>query len=316
MSTAADIPADKPKPRLGITFTRLALGLAVLCLLVWCLKSIHYALQPKYQGKTAEEWFALVDPHAQLGSGLAISHGDPAIQAFQHLGPSAARFLWRELHVTDTALKKLFIRKAAEWSDGRWDIEPSETRNFKALVALGKMGPAADCLIPELLIHAQSPNRQDAYLGLSLIGHIGTRPEVAVPLFLSNVTSTNPMAFGQSMAGLEQYGPQASNALPALEQALTLRTGHDRLLVAYAMVGIGDRSKLTLLLAEVQNTNSPYRTNALSLLLRLKTDALDAVPALLAFAKSSTNDYDLQTHTARTIEQISPGTAKAAGLRP
>lgn len=303
-----DQSTRQPRPRL--TFTRLLLGFITLSLLVWCLKTIHHALQPKYQGKTAEEWFALVDPHAQQNAALAISHGDPAIQAFQHLGPSAARFLWRELHVTDTALKKLFIRKAAEWSDGRWDIEPSETRNFKALVALGKMGPAADCLIPELLIHAQSTNRQDAYRGLSLIGHIGTRPELAVPLFLSNVTSTNPMA------GLEQYGPQASNALPALEQALTLRTGHDRLLVAYAMVGIGDRSKLTLLLAEVQNTNSPYRTNALSLLLRLNTNALDAVPALLAFAKSSTNDYDLQTHTARTIEQISPGTAKAAGLRP
>ncbi len=315
MSTVAIKSETPSRPRTRMTFARLFLGFLALCLLVWCIKVVHHALQPKYQGQTAEEWFATIDPHA-LNAGLSISHGDPAILAFQHLGPSAARFLWRELHVTDPALKKLFIRKAAEWSEGRWLIETSETRNFKALVALGKMGPAADCLIPELLIRAQSTNHVDCYRGLSLIGHIGTRPEVAVPLFLSNVTSTNPMAFGQSMAGLEQYGPPASNALPALEQALTLRTGHDRLLVAYAMIGIGDRSKLSLLLAEVQNTNSPYRTNALSLLQRLGTNAVPAVPTLLTIAKSSTNDYAMQTHTARTIEQISPGTAKAAGLRP
>ncbi|MGV3756655.1 MAG: hypothetical protein ACO1QS_14830 [Verrucomicrobiota bacterium] len=144
MSTAADIPADKPKPRPRLTFARLFLGFATLCLLVWCLKTVHYALQPKYQGKTAEEWFALIDTHGQSGSNgiLAISHDDPAVRALKQLGSAPVRFLWRELHARDSRVKAVFIERIRAWSNNRWSIASSRERNFKALVALGQLGPA------------------------------------------------------------------------------------------------------------------------------------------------------------------------------
>ncbi|MGV3756656.1 MAG: hypothetical protein ACO1QS_14835 [Verrucomicrobiota bacterium] len=151
---------------------------------------------------------------------------------------------------------------------------------------------------------------------MRLLGDIGTQPEVTMPLFLSNVGATNPIVFALSLQGLQKLGPQASNALPALAQALTLKTNHQRLLIASAMVAMGDRTKLSVLLTEVQNTNSPYRTNTLSLLQQLKTDSLDALPDLIALAKNSTNDHHLQRFTAQTIEHISPGAATGAGLKP
>jgi len=318
VNTEASKPEIARKLRPRLTFTRLFLGFIALCLLVWCLKTIHYALQPKYQGKTAEEWFALIDTHGQSGSNgiLAISNDDPAVRALKQFGSAPVRFLWRELHARDSRVKAVFIERIRAWSNNRWAIASSRERNFKALVALGQLGPAADALIPELLLCAQSTDQLESAHGLRLLGDIGTQPEVTLPLFLSNVGATNPIVFGLSLLVLHKLGPQASNALPALARALTLKTNHQRLLVASAMVAMGDRTKLSVLLTEVQNTNSPYRTNTLSLLQQLKTDALDALPDLIALAKNSTNDYHMQSFTAQTIEHISPGAAKAAGLKP
>lgn len=318
MNAEANHPAPTAAPRQRLTRSRLLFGFIALCLLLWSIKTVHYALQPKYQGKTAEEWFALIDTHGQSGSNgiLAISHDDPAVHALKQLGSAPVRFLWRELHARDSRVKTVFIERIRAWSNNRWGIASSRERNFKALVALGQLGPAGDALIPELLLCAQSTDQLESAHGLRLLGDIGTQPEVTMPLFLSNVGATNPVVFALSLQGLQKLGPQASNALPALAQALTLKTNHQRLLIASAMVAMGDRTKLSVLLTEVQNTNSPYRTNTLSLFQQLKTDSLDALPDLIALAKNSTNDHHLQRFTAQTIEQISPGAAQAAGLRP
>lgn len=320
MTKEADIADPQHTPRKRSMRSRVLLGIVGLCLFLWSTKAVRHAMQPKYQGKTAEEWFATIDPYdhspTATGDSMLIKHDDPAILAFQHFGSDAAEFLWQELYHQDSKAKAWLINQIRIASRNRWIIDTADGRNFKARMALQAMGPKADCLIPELLLSARSTDNQECYRSLDLIGEIGTRTDVTVPFLVSNLKSSDRAIVRRSMESLLKIGPAASNALPAMEQMLNTSTGEAHLTAAAAMVALGDRTKLDLLLTELQDTNSTLRTYALFRLGSLKTNAVETLPTLVAVAKDPATPGNLQNMTVSLIDYISPGAAKAAGLKP
>lgn len=289
-------------------------SVAILCLLLWGTKAIHHAMQPKYQGKTAEEWFAQINIYnpPSTNSTVQIVELDPGIQAFKHFGPDAARFVWKELNVQDSLFKTWLIEQVQRWSDGRWVIESSDVRNIKAHVCLDQMGAQADCLMPEIITQAINKD----YGALQLIGKIGTRTEQTVPLLVTSLSDSDPWIVNASLFSLERIGPAATNALPALARFLPLKSGEDRLQIAATMVAIGDASKLSILISEAQNPVSTYQTNALYLLGGLEGKALAAVPALLQVTTDSGSSPVIRSLVLKTIDRIAPGRAQANGLLP
>jgi hypothetical protein len=284
----------------------------IFCVLLLGIKAIHRALQPKYQGKTAQEWYARLDPYDRSSAsiGVSIHSEDPAVIAFAHFGPETAQFLWQEYNQKDWPVKKTVILKVREWTKNRWIIDEDWVRQFKASCLLQAMGSQADCVMPELIQRAQATTGEERLEILRIIGSIGTRSEVTVPLLVSNLNTAHERTWGQCVDSLKVIGRPASNALPALEKELLVRTDDDRVQLAAAMVAIGDRSKLTHLLAEIQDTNSPHLNYAFHMLVALKTNAVDAIPALSTMTNDLRYSQKVWEMAVKSIALISPDPAK------
>lgn len=294
------------------------LGILGACLLFWSIKAIHHALQPKYQGKTAQEWFAQINTRDSLhpNQGIQIIELDPEIQAFKHFGPDAARFLWKELKAEDSAIKTWSIDHLQTWSNGRWRIESSQERNVKAWVCLQQLGERADCLMPEIIAQAGGKDKTQRYGALQLIGSIGTRTEQTVPLLVSCLSDPDPWIVESSLSSLTILGPAATNALPELAHQLSIKTDEDRLQIAAVMVSIGDKSKLSILTDEALNAASLYQPKALEMLGDLEGKAADALPALAKLSGSPGMHPSIQLLAVKTMDRISPGRAQSEGLIP
>jgi hypothetical protein len=299
------VTAKRPKPR--ITFTHVLLGFAVLCLLLWSIKATQHAMQPKYQGKTAEEWFAGLDPfkRSSTQTAFSLSMEDPAFQAFTHLGPDAAQFLWQEYNHKDSKLETWTIRKIGDWSSGGWRIDSANIRNFKAMCLLQAMGPKAECLVPDLrnsLKSAASDYERSRLL--EMLNKISPKDLAKLPYLIPGLNSTNAGVRAQSLDGLHCMGVQASSALPALEKLLQKTKGFEQLNIATVMVALGDQSKLKLLQAEIQNPNTQFQGLAFLCLASLTKDGVDVVPTLTVIANDPRSDAATKDSARLLIQQI------------
>jgi len=298
--------------------SRLLLGFITLCLFVWGLKTIHYALQPKYQGKTPEEWFADFDPyaHSAVKTTMSVSWDNPPILAFQHFGPDAARFLWREYNHKDSRPLRWLIGKANYWTAGHWIIESARERNFKAFNLLQAMGPRADCLLPELNARLKSAVTDwDRREILRLLNEISPKDLSKLPFLIAHLSSTDRNLQVNSLDGLRSLGVHASSALPALENMLQTSTGFDQLNVATVMIALGDQSKLKLLQAEIQDPNTKLQAPAFLCLASLTDDGVNVVPTLKAIANDPRSNAATKETANSLIQQIAVRAGKTTGSR-
>jgi len=318
VSTGEDTSLPPAKPHRRLTRSRVLWSIAGLCLLVWGLKTIHHALQSKYQGKTAEEWFADFDPHARSATNttMSVSWDDPALLAYRNFGPEAARFLWEEYNHQDSKPMKWVIGKASYWSSGRLVIESGRERNFKAFNLLQAMGPKADCLLPELNARLKSADTGwDRREILRLLNVIGPKDKSKLPILIANLSSADRNLQVNSLDGLRSLGVHASSALPALENMLQTSTGFDQLNVATVMIALGDQSKLKLLQAEIQDPNTKLQGPAFLCLASLTEDGVDVVPILKEIAQDARSNPATKADAISLIEQISARKAKTTGSR-
>ena len=97
-----------------------------------------------------------------------------------------------------------------------------------AASALGYLGTNA--LVPLLIVttNAQHPARRAAMYGIISLTSVGglddsafhAAPEISIPALTSMLTNRDPTLRGYSVEALGDFGPQASNAIPALTNAL------------------------------------------------------------------------------------------------
>lgn len=294
-------------------------GVVIVCLLLWSIKAIHHARQPKYQGKTAQEWFAEFNTYQNATNltELSASVTNAAFRAFQNFGPEEARFLWGEYTHRDSAFKSWCIKNAFAWSAGRWRIDSEHVRHFKAGFLLSAMGSKAECLLPELQALLQSaPSDYERKTTLALLERIAPKDISKLPYLLAGLNSSNVALQYECLDDLQDLGTAAASALPTLNRMLGQSKGFDRLRIATTMVSLGDRSKLALLRAEIVDPKSRLQGPAFLLLASLTKDGVDVIPTLVAIAKDSQSTEETKQSAFSLIEQISPGSAKAAGLKP
>lgn len=307
------------KPRKGFTRSWVLLGIIGACLLLWSIKAIHHAMQPKYQGKTAQEWYTQFNTYQNATNltELSASSTHAAYRAFQNFGPEEARFLWGEYIHRDSAFKSWCIKNAFAWSGGRCRIDSDHVRRFKAGFLLSAMGSKAECLLPELQALLKSASTDyERKTALSLLERIAPKDISKLPYLLAGLNSTNVALQYECLDALQDLGTAAASALPALNRMLGQSKGFDRLRIATTMVSLGDRSKLSLLRAEIVDPSSRLQGPAFLLLASLTKDGVDALPTLVAIAKDSQSTEEIKQSAFSLIEQISPGAAKAAGLKP
>jgi len=277
----------------GMLRSRWLLGAVLLLVAVIGGKTIHRAMQPKYEGKTVEEWFAAYTLDGALR--LDVAEGVP----FQKLGTNAVWFLWGEYTRKDSkttswlmAHRDRFTGKKRLWWANTHELE----RQSKALILLRKMGPIAEPLIPEIIPRLTSADLDEAATMAYFLAEINRQPEVVVPAIHRALLSTN-WSFGHSknhIAALGKFGPQARSALPELQN----RLGHpahtnraETFYLARAILQInGPGPELGVFTNNLVPGDIHKSTSALSYLRDVGTNAWPAVPALREFIKTFTDD--------------------------
>jgi len=304
MSTAADIPADKPKPRSCITFTRVLLGFITLGLLVWCLKTIHHVLQPKYQGKTAEEWFA-----AYTWTGKPIEEANAV--PFEHLGTNGVWFLWGEYCRKDSKPTVWLMRIRDVFTKDLWAPSHEQDRHFRASAMVLKLGPMAEPLIPAILSRMTATDPDEATSMAYLLGNIQRRPEIVVPALQLSLRSTNWTSTQRirTILALSQFGSHAKPALPMLQgwladPAYTTNGANPYLATAILRIN-GPGPELALLTNNLVPGDYDKSMKYITLIDSAGTNASPAAPVLLQFAGTLTNETEIKT-VRDTIHKIDP----------
>jgi len=153
--------ADKPRHRL--TPTRLLLVFVGLCLLLWDIKAIHHALQPKYQGKTAQEWFEEAREIAQTEGREVIAREkharQPAVVALKSLGATAVWYLWKEVNHKDSTLT-VWGWELHDRITGKGRMSRGGERQSKAYDLLVLMENVPEAFIAELAEEARGTDTE------------------------------------------------------------------------------------------------------------------------------------------------------------
>lgn len=277
------------------------------------IKVAHRALQPKYQGKTVEEWFEENQIFLVCGTGNPPPPDQNTLRKlrknrvlpFQVLGHNALEFLWHEYTQPPS-------RSSSSQSDspfGRSD------RRFTAFVLLHDLGPEARPLIPKFLSAMVDTKSENSGQIAMLLGRIHEQPALVVPALIRVLERTN-WAHGDKAAyadALAAYGQAAQPALPALRKCLTDPTIPlaDKQELASSILRItGPGPELDILTQPLVLTEEKdWSSHNISMVLyRLKetgTNAAPAAPTLQKFAQTLTREWYVQQVT-ETIKVIDP----------
>ncbi len=276
-----------------LTRSRLLLGLVVLCLSLWSIKAIHHALQPKYEGKTAEEWFEQYD----------ITGGFPEVTAnpvpFQNLGTNAVWFLWHESRRKDSSLTVwLMEKKDRLFKTNRGPARShEEERQLRATFLIRSLGAAADPLIPAMIAELQSGNPVTVESTVWNLSALHRQPAVVVPALLQSLALTNRNAQQRvnHIQALSALGPDAAAALPDLRRMLTNSTSSSGELfwLNHTILRInGPGPELAHFTNRIHLGNLATSLAAVDELATLGTNARPAVPVLLRLSQSLTNQSE------------------------
>jgi outer membrane protein assembly factor BamB len=170
--------------------------------------------------------------------------------------------------------------------------DPDPTLKRKACKALGEAGAAAALLMPELIAAAAEPDPRVAEAAVDAISRIGAAPE-AVPLLAGYVQSARGGLMRASCRALQQCGPLAQDAVPALKAVLRRQNlgTFETLDAARALVAVaGNESVPELLLLASSGDRYASRFG----LDTIKRMGADAVPGLSALATQPGNPLALR----------------------
>lgn len=272
--------------------TRALWTIITLCLLLLSIKAIHHALQPQYQGKTAEEWFAEAKistyPH-----GIYVPTNDPGVDALRAMGTNAVQYLWLEYTgqiPSDTPLMDAWKRYALS---AQHEVEKArKEQQFRAQIMLCFFGPETECLIPELVSRLDSMDRETAEDAARWLGTLRQRPEVSVPALVRALKQSRSASKQSTLIwALSEFESEAQAALPLL---LTLYdvsgTGtEEQIKIAAAIVRIDTAAGSPSHLDRVIDPDDMHKTTGILFALEVNRTHSNAIPALLKFSDSLTN---------------------------
>ncbi len=288
--------------------TKLLAGLLIICFLLWCVLSLPRLLEPKYQGKTAEEWFAEVTTGS---SGSEYLTKDPAVIGLRHLGTNAVWFLWRERARQESprlsSWKKRFDRLIGKQNNN----PPELSRAYTAWLILFHFGPETQVLVPEALELLRNGKPNEAAHAAMLLGRTRREAPVVVPAILQSLAMTNRTSDHRisHLVGLKEFGPQAQAALPYLRTQLAktnILNSYEGYWLAKAILTInGPGPEVDYFTRNLVPGNFRLSYPNLAPLEHLGTNARPAAIALHKFRLTLTNAED-STRVLEIIRKIDP----------
>jgi hypothetical protein len=310
------VSTDKPIPisdkRAKLMRHRWLWSVVILCLLLWGIKAGHRAMQPQYEGKTAEEWFEANQIFMICGTGQPPPPDQKnqrelrknRLLPFQVLGPDALEFLWHE-----------YTHPPSRPSSSQSSSPFGPNRHLSAFVLLHELGPEARPLIPKILPAMLATESENSSHMAMLLGNIHEQPALVVPALIRALESTNwahcdKAAYADALAA---YGQAAQPALPALRKCLTDPSTpaavKDQLASSILRItGPGPELDILtqpLVLTEEKNWSSRNISMVLYLLKKTGTNAAPAVPTLQKFARTLTGEWQVE-QVMETIKIIDP----------
>jgi hypothetical protein len=288
--------------------SRWLIGMLVLLLLILGGKAIHRAMQPKYEGKTVEEWFAEYTSEGLIGWEAMD------IVPFQKLGTNAAKFLWVEYTRKDSkatawlmAHKDRVTGKKRHW----WANTHEKERQANALILLREMGPTAEPLITEILNRLKSSNPEEAMHLVILLGTIQRQPELVVPAIHLSLLSTNLNITQriEHMGTLGRFGGYAKTSLPELRNRLAnqvyTNSGEDYYIARSILMINGPGPELGYCTNNLVWGDFVKSARALNFVDGLGTNARPAAPMLIPFASSLTYESE-SNYVMKIVREIDP----------
>jgi hypothetical protein len=291
------------------TLWRYLAAFATLCLLLWSIKAIQYARQPKYQGKTAAEWFVEARGWPDIGEDKQLMSEPPGI-AFKNMGTNAIWFLWREHLRKDSAITK----KAYHY----WDIVTRTTNTTGITREFIRMAKSfqylclleSDCkiLLPELLPRLAGDDLDAVYETTYILGCIREEQDLVVPALLQSMMKSNRNEGAREfhLYALQKYGQKAVSATELLKQRLadTTLSQKERMDLAWTILAINGPGPEATFLAE-QMRPGIYEHDLLHRMGGLGPKALPAVPTLIQYARNATN-INHARGVMDTVQKIDP----------
>jgi len=303
---SAGHPLHQPPQRLRPA--RLLQGMGILCVLLLGFVVIRHALEPKYQGKTAEEWFEEVTTST---SGTEYVTKDPAVIGLRHLGTNAVWFLWREQARKESPWLTSLQRRFDRLTGKNKNSPPTIGRAHTAWMVLFSFGLETEVLIPEALELLKNGQPNEAAFAAFLLGRTGRQPDVVVPAILASLAVTNRHIDHRisHYVGLQTLGPQAKAALPYLRTQLAdpvIAQTREGYWLARAILTInGPGPEVNYFTRNLVPGNFRLSYPNLAPLAHLGTNARPAAPELHKFMLTLTNAED-STRVLEIIRKIDP----------
>lgn len=297
MTTGADIPVDRQNLHKRLTRSRVLLGIVCLAFILWSIKTIHHALQPKYQGKTAKEWFdaARFETNVDLFPGLSSLDTLPAALALRAMRTNAVSLLWYEYQHGESLLLAQTRMSIRAFFGSRSPINLSQDRAYQLL---NWLGPDARQLVPELLLQTENTEEAKVHEALELLQHIHSEPGLVIPKLMAIFQDEARDWRTRSLAAkaVAAYGPQAAAYLPAFRTYLADPKINPRFkkYSAMAILQIAGQDEAA---AEylVRQTN-PLETDWIDVFryyqYELGPSSIHLVPAMITFAGTFTNAWE------------------------
>lgn len=206
---------------------------------------------------------------------LGLQVQDPAIraEAASSLG-SLGMGLRRGGAALDIALEE---RAVPALVDARRD-EDARVRML-ATSALGNLGPTAAAALPVLLEALRDPDSLG--IGVHLDYAIGSIGAAAVPGLVEALADDHDLVRRRAVSALGAIGPDASDAIPALLQALTSADEGDRFSIGLALREIGYKKEVSSYVTDLKSASLLVSSDAVKALGELGPEATEALPALI-----------------------------------
>jgi hypothetical protein len=295
------------------------LGMLIIGLLLWGESVIERALQPKYQGKTAEEWFESESLRDVMFASPEATKNGPVVVAFKNLGPKGVRYLWEE-YTREHALITDWLAEIAGRITGTHDPFqiPSFAEPTKAYILLMNLGPDAEPIVPDLLELLLIDEPGYAVFTANLLGSIKRQPQTVVPALSKVLTLSKPSQDDRiaCIRAIGQFGPEAASQLPVLEARLKTAglKREERTALAGAIWRIsGDGAEFKHILEQTFSTDKSGITSdhesMMSALEELGPVAKETVAMLEEHARSG-NSVTLSNRVSEIILKLDPERSK------
>ena len=208
--------------------------------------------EPVYQGKRLSFWLY----EAYAGNGR---NGEGAEEGMRQAGTNAIPTLLRMLRAKDSGLRvkvtelarrqhiiEIDFARAEGWNDAaltgfhllgskaqsavpalieiaNQNISPPSRND--AICALGMVGPSAKDAIPSLLQWTTNADWKGRMYAIRSLYEIGAEPDRVLPVLMSALHDPNQIVQSQAVWALEEYGPKAKIAVPALVEFINSSNG-------------------------------------------------------------------------------------------